>query len=332
LVTGASGFLGGHLVHALLARGTSVRILARRTSNLSHLDVDAIEVVHGSLQEQERLREACEGVTAVYHCAGMSADWGAWEAFHAVNVAGTQSLIAAARDARTVERFLHISTTDVYGYPAVACQESYGIRDIGLPYNRSKGLAEKIVWEVHEASKLPVTVIRPASIYGPRSQEFVVEIGKLLLEGWMMFINHGTSRAGLVYVENAVQGIIAACESDKTVGRAYNLRDEADTTWAQYVADLARGIGTRLPWIDVPERVALRIGKVMEGAWRLLKLGGRPVLTRHAAYLFCRDQGYPIDRARRDFGFESTVSYPEGLRRSLEWLDSPEGRQALPRK
>lgn len=331
LVTGASGFLGGHLTAALLARGEKVRVLARRTSNLVDIDVDRVEVAQGSLQEPKSLKAACDGVELVYHCAGMSADWGAWDDFYATNVAGTQSLLAAARDAGSVKRFLHISTTDVYGYPTTACQESYGIRDIGLPYNRSKGLGEKAVWEISESSKLPVTVIRPVTIYGPRSKDFVIEVAKLLLEGSMMFVNHGASRAGLLYVENAAEGIIAASRSDATVGRAYNLRDAGDQTWAEYVRDLARGIGAKPPWLDLPASVASGIGRAMEGVWGTLKLGGRPLLTRHSTYLLSRDQGYPIDRAQRDFGFESKISYEEGVARCVAWLDSPAGRQAVPR-
>jgi nucleoside-diphosphate-sugar epimerase len=331
LVTGASGFLGGRLTQILVERGNTVRVFARRTSDVSHLPQDKIEVIRGSLTDPEILAKACDGVSYIYHCAGMSADWGDWDEFASTNIDGTQSLLAAARDAGTLKRFLHVSTTDVYGYPEQACEESYGIRDIGLFYNKSKGLGEKSVWQIHESSGTPVTIIRPVSIYGPRSKDFVVEIAQLLKEGSMMLVNGGNNPAGLLYVDNAVDGLIAAATSEDTIGKVYNLRDETETTWKQYCNDLARELGMKPPWLNIPERVALLLGRGMETIWGSLKIKDRPLLTRHAVYLLSRDQSYSITRAKRDFGFQSKISYEEGLSRCVTWLNSAEGRKILPR-
>ena len=100
LVTGASGFLGGRLAQRLVERGDEVRILARETSDLSQLDTNVIEVARGSLEQPDTLKAATKGVTKVYHCAGMSADWGTWDEFRTVNIDGVRSLLAAARTIR----------------------------------------------------------------------------------------------------------------------------------------------------------------------------------------------------------------------------------------
>jgi nucleoside-diphosphate-sugar epimerase len=212
------------------------------------------------------------------------------------------------------------------------CEESYGIRDIGLPYNRSKGLGEKAVWQIHENADLPITIIRPVSIYGPRSQDFVVEIVKLLMEGSMMYVNGGRAPAGLLYIDNAVEGLITAANSSETIGKSYNLRDDHEVSWRQYCMDLASGLELKSPWLDIPEPIALAVGRGMEAVWSTFKIKARPLLTRHAVYLLGRNQSYAIDRAKRDFGFKSTVSYEEGLRRTIEWVNSSEGRELLPRK
>lgn len=332
LITGASGFLGGRLTQVLAARGERLRVLARPTSKLDHLDGLDIEVVRGDLTDAASLIAATRGVELVYHCAALSADWGAWEDFERVNVRGVQNLLAAAHRAGTVQRVLHVSTTDVYGYPETACRESYGIRDIGLPYNRSKGLGERAVWDFHERTGLPVTVVRPVNIFGPRSKDFVVEVGNLLVQGQMMVIDGGLRRAGLLFVDNAVEGLIAAARSARAVGQAYNLRDESDVTWRQYLTDLAAGLGAKPPWINLRAGLALALGRAFEGAYGLVRASSRPLLTRHSVYLLGRDQGYPIDKAKQEVGFRSVVGYEEALQRTLAWLASPEGRLAVPRK
>ncbi|MEZ4361187.1 MAG: NAD-dependent epimerase/dehydratase family protein [Kofleriaceae bacterium] len=332
LITGASGFLGGRLAQLLAERGEEVRVLARDTSDLGHLAGLPIKVARGDLSRPDTLANATHGAKTVYHCAGMSADWGRWEDFERVNVTGVKNLLNAAHRAGTVQRVLHISTTDVYGYPTEACHESYGIRDIGLPYNRSKGLGEQAAWDVHRATGLPVTVVRPCNIFGPRSKDFVVELSNLLLQGQMMTIDGGARRAGLLFVDNAVEGIIAAAHAPAAIGQSYNLRDETEVTWRQYLDRLAAGIGARKPWLNLPAGVALGMARCFEGAYGLLRAKSRPLLTRHSVYLLGRDQGFPIDKAKADLGFRSVVGFDEALQRTLAWLGSAAGQRAVPRK
>jgi nucleoside-diphosphate-sugar epimerase len=320
LVTGASGFLGGALTRALVEKGEDVRILVRTTSDLRHLADLPIDLALGDLEDQASLRRAVHGVRIVYHCAGLATDWAPWESFYRANVTGVRNLLEAVQDVSKLERFLHISTSDVYGYPRQACDESHPITPINLPYARSKSLGETAVWEWESNTGLPVTVIRPVSIYGPRSKDFVTEIATLMLKRQMVLLDGGDCRAGLLYVDNAADGIIQAAESPHTVGEAYNLRDETDETWGHYTKALAEGLGTGLPWIRLSGRVALGLAAASEAVYRVLRVKSRPLLTRHAVYVFIRDQGYSIEKAQRDFGFRSRVSFREGVRRSLDWF------------
>lgn len=332
LVTGASGFLGGALARALAQRGEDVRILARSTSKLDHLADLNLTVIPGGLEDETALAAAVAGVSHVYHCAGLSSDWGKWEDFYAANVTGVQNLLRAAHAAGTVQRFLHISTTDVYGYPQVACPESHPITDIGLPYNRSKGLGEQAVWDFAAATGLPVTVIRPVNIYGPRSKDFVAEIANLLADRSMLFVDGGKAAAGLLFIENAADAIIAAATSPHTLGKAYNLRDESSETWREYVDALADGLGLPRAKISLPQGMALGAGWLFEALYGGLRLSARPLLTRTAVYLIAVDQAYPIHRAVTDFGFTSTVNFDQAMRKTIEWCNSPEGRAAIKRK
>jgi nucleoside-diphosphate-sugar epimerase len=329
LVTGASGFLGGALTKALVLKNQKVRILARKTSKLTHLKNLPVEIVYGSLKDKASLIQACQGIEIVYHCAALSNDWGSWDTFYQTNVLGVQNLLEAARGVGGIKRFLHISTSDVYGYPLEACDESFPITDIGLPYNRSKGLGEKTVWDYYKKTGLPVTTIRPVTIYGPRSKDIVVEIAQLLLKKQMVLINHGQSHAGLLYIDNAVEGIIQGATSPNTLGKAYNLRDESNVTWKQYVEALADGLHVPHPWLHMSAGLALDLARVFEGLYSWFHIRNRPLLTRHAVFISFRDQGYSISKAQRDFGFQSIVTFRDGIERTLNWLKSNEGHHFI---
>lgn len=329
LISGASGFLGGALARALVQKGQKVRVLARKTSNLIDLEDLPVEIAYGSLEDKTSLIPAFNGIEVVYHCAALSTDWGQWEAFYKANVLGVQNLLDAAKGTEGIKRFVHISTTDVYGYPVEACDESYPITDIGLPYNRSKGLGEKAVWDCYKETSLPITVIRPVTIYGPRSKDIVAEIAGLLRKRQMVFINHGQSHAGLLYIDNAVEGIIQAAASPNTIGKAYNLRDESNENWRQYVEALADGIHTPHPWIHLPAGLALGLARTLEVLYSALHIRSRPLLTRHAVYISFRDQGYSIRKAQQDFGFQSKVTFANGIDHTVVWLNSEEGHNFI---
>jgi nucleoside-diphosphate-sugar epimerase len=325
LVTGASGFLGGRLAEMLVERGVRVRVLARGSSDLRHLSHLQIQIVRGDLGDAAALDEAVRGVRVIYHCAACSTDWAPAATYIAANVEGTQRLLDAAMRAGSVDRFLHVSTTDVYGYPAVPCEDSTPMRDVGLPYNRTKIQGEEAVWRAHREHGLQVTVVRPATIYGPRGKDFVVEIASLLRQRMMLLIDKGRARGGFSYVDNVASAMIDAAASSKTLGRAYNISDETGATWREYVNALADALGYRRPWLSLPFPMAMALGAAMEAPYGLLKLRNRPLLTRHAVYLLGRDQEFSAGRARADFGFVPQVPFTEGIERSAAWVRSSMG-------
>ncbi|HEX6773301.1 MAG TPA: NAD-dependent epimerase/dehydratase family protein [Acidobacteriaceae bacterium] len=322
LVTGASGFLGGRLAEMLVERGADVRVLARPSSDLRHLSHLQIKIVRGDLDDAAALAEAVRDVRVIYHCAACSTDWSPLANYFETNVVGTQNLLNAAVRAGTVERFLHVSTTDVYGYPAMPCDENAPMHDAGLPYNRTKIQAESAVWQAHREHGLRVTVLRPATIYGPRGKDFTVEVAKLLRQRMMLLIDGGRALGGFSYVDNVAQAMIDAAESAVTVAHAYNICDEARVTWREYVDALADAMGYRRPWMSVPFAAAMALGRAMELPYGALRVKQRPLLTRHAVHLLGRSQEFPAARARADFGFAPRVSFAEGIARSAAWLKS----------
>ncbi len=125
--------------------GIRVVVLARASSDLRHLAHVPVRVVQGHLGELEALKAAMRGVTLVFHCAAASTDWAPMETFFNANVRGTENMLKAAEASSELKRFVHVSTTDVYGYPVVPCTESHPLTDVGLGYNRTKVSGEAAV-------------------------------------------------------------------------------------------------------------------------------------------------------------------------------------------
>ncbi len=320
-VTGASGFLGGRLVQMLAERGEDVVVLLRARSQLFHVEHLPIRVVSGDLSSVELLADAMRGVSTIYHCAACSTDWAPLQTYVDANVTGTANLLAAAEQIPGLERFVHVSTTDVYGYPRVPCAEDSPIVDARLPYNQTKGRGEQLVWDAY-ARGLPVTVVRPATIYGPRGKDFTLEVATLLRQRVMATIDGGAAPGGFIYVDNVVDAMLAAAASERTLGQAYNLSDGTGATWREYLQIFAAELKLPMPWIDLSFANALRLAGVFETIHRTLRLGGRPLLTRHSTYLLGQSQEFPATRARTDFGFAPGVSLEEGLARSAAWVRS----------
>ena len=187
--------MGSHLVEALVAQGEEVRALVRPTSKIAHLESLGIELVYGDLNDVQSLRTATQGIERVYHCAALAADWGTSENFHAANVTGVRNLLEAALEAGA-SKFIHVSTTDVYGYPDYPADETapYRLRD--WQYGDTKIEGERLVWIYYHQHDLPITVVRPVTIYGPRSATFVLDIVELLKNGSMVHIGKGTNLGG----------------------------------------------------------------------------------------------------------------------------------------
>ena len=341
VVTGASGFLGGRLVEMLVARGEQVTIVARPGSRIDHLakllDTQAaggrapVRLVRAELafdlsqrDIDPGLRTAMVGARHVYHCAGCSTDWASPRTYAEGNVRATQAVLAAASESTGLERVVHVSTTDVYGYPRVPGDETEPLADVGLGYNHTKILGEQAAWRASDAG-LPVTIVRPASIYGPRGTAFVTDIAGLLRERTMAVVDGGRAPGGFVYVDDVAEAMIAAAQSPQTLGQAYNLSSVQGESWKRYCSLLATALGLRAPWINLPFQVAMGVAGLMEAPHRYFRLKGRPLLTKHAVYLLGRDQEFASRKAAEHFGYAPAVSLEEGVERSAAWLQSQHG-------
>jgi nucleoside-diphosphate-sugar epimerase len=335
LVTGASGFLGGRLVDLLLAEGATVAVLARPDSILPDrpgVHVLRIDLLPDSSEPEDLelfrpLVDTLATITHVFHCAGCSTDWAPIQQYRDANITTVSVLLELLKNfAPGLQRFLHVSTTDVYGYPAstrgeemtATGDESMPRRDVALPYNASKLRGEELVWAAGSAG-VPITVVRPASIYGPGGKAFVTDIVALLKQRLMLLVDNGRAPGGFVYVDDVCRAMLTAATAPHALGEAYNLSSTDGTTWRTYTQALAKALSLPAPWLSLPFRAAMALAAASELPHKC-GLPGRAMLTRHAVYLLGRTQQYSTAKAQEQLGWTPQIALDEGIARSVTRL------------
>jgi ornithine--oxo-acid transaminase len=324
LVTGASGFIGGHLTQRLLAEGHQVRCLVRPTSDTSTVEELDVEIAVGDLTDERSLARATEGCRYVFHCGALVSDWATAKEIASINVAGTRNLLEASVNA-SVQRFIHFSTTDVYGYPGgAAIDETHVPTRFHNWYAQTKLAAEAEVRRAENEHSLDAVILRPATVYGPRSTDVVGEIARAIRGGNMLLVDGGRAIAGLCYVDNLMDAAVLALRNDAARGQAFNASDGLDVTWKEFTDGLASGLGcSQVRW-SLPYWLANGIGFSLEQGYRMLRRTTRlttaPLLSRQAVHVMGRDQSFSNRKARELLGWEPRIDYAAGLEATVAWL------------
>ena len=163
-------------------------------------------------------------------------------------------------------------------------------------------------------------MVRPANVYGPRSGPWLHDVINVLKSGAPGLISGGKMNAGLAYVDNVADILILAGTLEKAVGKAYNACDGMDVTWGEYFTDIAQMIGAKKPK-SIPRPLAACGAYILEAIWKFLSIEKRPPVTREALNLIGSDNRIPIERIRKELGYEPKISYVEGLKRIKEYID-----------
>ncbi len=317
LVTGANGFIGSHLVEALLRRGHHVRCLVRRTSDLRWLAGLGIELRYGSLDDFESLKDASRDVDYVYHLAGAVKALDPGE-FYRHNTEGALYLARAALDAAPrLKRFLFASSQAAAG-PAECLDQPVCEIDRCRPisdYGKSKLSAEQRLREL--SGTLPLTIIRPPSVYGPRDTEVFmyfrwIDRGVALLPGFR------TRYAHLIHVTDLIEGMIRAAGSDAARGKTYFLAEDRAHSWQEISAAIAQGLNKRPVKLHLPLFLAHFSAILAEaGAYVTNKPS---TFTRQKIQEM--SQSYwtvSAETARRDFGFACEYDLERGVAETARW-------------
>jgi nucleoside-diphosphate-sugar epimerase len=327
LVTGGTGFLGSHLVRALLEGGHEVKTLVRHGSDFEKLK--GAELAYGDLTKPDSLRQALKGVKAVYHLAAIRDKWGTpYQAYYTVNVRGTQNLLDAA--AGCVDRFIYCSTAGVARYPGnLQADESLPYNTNGhgqYCYHHTKALAEQLTLEYARTGQVPSTVVRPTIVYGPGDKwGMMTKLVTMLARGRFAPVGDGRNHLHLVYVDDVVRAFLLAGKSSRSVGQVYIVAGPSLITLNTLVAKVCALLGIRPPRWHIPVGVAKAAGWMLEMAYAgklgmgLRAFGDMPLVTRDKVDTLTIDCGYNAAKIRQELGYCPTVDYDLGLRRTINW-------------
>jgi nucleoside-diphosphate-sugar epimerase len=314
LVTGATGFLGGALMHRLRAEGVAVVGLGRNPAALRRLADAGFEVVEHDLAHGPP--EVPADIGRLIHCAALSSPFGRAAHFEAANVTATQALVDWAVT-RGVEGMVHISSPSV----TFAFKDQERVReDAVLPrpvnhYARTKALAEQIILA---ETRLNCVVLRPRGIYGVGDQALLPRLLNAARQGPLPRFRAGRAAIDLTHVDDVVNGVMAALNAgDRVKGEVFHLSGGEVLPVRQIAEQAAARAGLRVRWKSLPFWPVLQAAKVIEGVARLTG-GAEPRATPYGLGLFAFRQSLDITKAERLLGWRPEVRFDEGLARTFE--------------
>lgn len=310
-VTGGSGYLGRNLIRALRACNVAVRALARTERAQSTVRALGAEPVAADLGTVAAA--ALHGCDTVFHAAALVSEWGPKSAFWQINVKGTESLLAAAREAG-VARFVHISTEAVLadGRPLRNVDERHPYPAHPLPrYAWTKQVAEHRV-RAANSTQMQTVILRPRLIWGGDDTSVLPQLATAARAGKFMWIDGGRQLTSSCHVDNVVHGALLAAERGSPGGIYFLTDGEPQSTRAFFTRLLATQ-GIPAPTRSMPFAPAYAFATTCEWLWDGLRLPGQPPVTRMPVALFGHDIVVNDSRAREELGYAPVTGVEQGL-------------------
>lgn len=319
LVSGASGFIGGHLVRRLSEKGLETRAFVRPTSNIEKLkSLRNVEIFYGDLTDFSSVKRAVEGIQIVYHLGGLVSDWGDYEKFYEVNYRGTQAMLKASLEA-SVKKFIYTSSIgvlDLSGKGIVRENQAYG--HFSGSYCRSKAEAEKFVRKYSQV--LQTVIIRPAVVFGPEDSQCTLRSLKYARRHLLFTVNKGKSIFPHLYVGNLVQALLLASQVEIASGEIFNLTDGAETSAKEFFSHINRIASRGEIHLSLPYPIAWLGALLMDFFSRLT---GKPPLLSWTALEFLRLKcQFDISKAREKLEYNPSIRLNRGMKEVKLWWDS----------
>jgi dihydroflavonol-4-reductase len=317
LVTGATGFTGGHLARTLAERGQRVRVLVRDPARAAGLCATAgIEVCEGDVRDPAARARAVAGVRTVYNIAAIYRQAGVSASqYRAINAeAPAELVLAAARSG--AQRVVHCSTVGVHGdveHPPA--DEDAPLRP-GDVYQETKLAGERAVTEAARTSGIELVIARPSGIYGPGDRR-LLKLFRGVARRRFPVLGSGKIYYHLTYIDDLVEGFRLCGTVPGAAGRTYILAGGEVGTLEELIALVAQEAGVEPPSLHLPVWPFWAAGALCEAVCVPLRI--EPPIYRRRVDFFTKSRAFDIRRARADLGFDPRVGLREGIRRSLDW-------------
>jgi dihydroflavonol-4-reductase len=321
LVTGATGFTGGHLARHLLEAGHDVALLVRpaSTDRAADLQRAGAEVRTADLADAAAVGGAARGCEVVYHIAATYREAGQGDAAYTrVNVDGTRHVLEAAL-AAGARRVVHCSTGGVHGHiehPPANETAPFAPGDV---YQRTKLDAEQLAASFGASRGIEVVVARPIGIYGPGDMRFL-KMFRGLARGRFPMLGRGDVFYHLTFISDLVRGFQLCGETPQAAGRAYILAGPEYTTLRELVALVAAELRVAPPRLRLPIWPVWLAGALCEAV--CVPLGVEPPIFRRRVDFYRKSRAFDTTRARQELGYNPTIDLKTGIHRTAEWYRS----------
>jgi nucleoside-diphosphate-sugar epimerase len=281
-----------------------------------------VTVIRGDLTDADALKQAVEGCDVVIHCAAKVGDWGPVDEYRKVNVEGLRNLLDAVI-ARPLHRFVHVSTLGVY-----AARHHHGTDETEpLPndhidgYTQSKVEAERLALEYHRRQKVPVTILRPGFVYGPRDRTVLPRLAARLKERSVIYIARGRHALNTTFVGNIADAVLLAIDAPEAVGEVFNITDGEFVSKRRFFETVADGLGLPRPrgFPPVPVWLARMLANWREGVFRRNNKPNPPRITQAQLKFAGLNLDFSIAKARTKLGYSPRVLFDEGMKQALDW-------------
>ncbi len=316
LVTGGTSLLGGATARLLSERGDDVTVLQRRPSELG------LPEVLGDVNDRAAVDSAMTGADAVVHLAARVGVVGTWEQFERTNVAGTATVLSAARDAG-VSRLVFVSSPSVAHSGSSLVGASAGPADpegAGGHYARSKAMAERLALGEADAG-FGVVAIRPHLVWGPGDTQLVGRIVDRARSGRMALVGSGAALVDTTYIDNAAASLVAAVDrADRLRGHAYVVSNGEPRPIGELITRILSAAGLDAPRLKVPVPIARLGGRLAERWWEYRGLEEDPPMTEFLAEQLSTAHWFDQSETRAALEWYPTVSIDEGFTRLREWF------------
>jgi len=319
LVTGASGFIGSHLVRRCLRDGYSVKVLVRKgNACIPSLRASGVEVVTGDVRDAGAVDLAVSGCDLVLHVAALTSDWGPMQDFIDINVGVTRNVCESSLR-HGVERLVHISSFECFDHHLLGRIDEktpYMTRKQSYPDTKIGGSNE--VWAAMKRG-LSASILYPVWVYGPVDRTLFPLLADSIRKRQMFYWSRN-SPISLVYIDNLVELILLAATRPEADGEAFLAGDGEAISLEEFYRRIAVAIGAPVPSLYLPYGLVIGMAGVMEAVFRLFRSKKRPLLTRQAVDVLASRALADVSKSRKMLGWQSLVPQDEGIRRTLDWL------------
>jgi nucleoside-diphosphate-sugar epimerase len=317
LITGGTGFVGRHLARRLIADGHQVRVLGRNFGAVQDLIAAGATPIAADLRDAKAVITACKGAEVVFHVGAMSEPWGRRRDFFAINVGGTQAVIAGCK-LHHVRRLVYVSSPSVVfdGRDQIDASESVPYpAHFASVYSLTKKHGEDLVNAAHQGERLETVILRPKAIFGPGDRALVPRLIAAARRQRLPLIGTGRNAVDVTYVENVAHALALAASAPAADGHTYTITNGAHPLLWEVIGDVLAELG--LPPIrrQISLDTALALAGMLEAVSVLTQR--EPVLTRYTVTILARTQTYDLRAAERDLNYAPVVSLSDGIARTL---------------